>query len=486
MQLSDGIIPARAGFTRPRQSSRASTADHPRSRGVYFLACLAAAIASGSSPLARGLRTTLPGCGRITSDHPRSRGVYNRKSQTYRRTSGSSPLARGLPGGGLHHILRQRIIPARAGFTRHPPPPWPAPSDHPRSRGVYLALCAGALAAAGSSPLARGLQLAGPSVSGDPRIIPARAGFTFRKTSRNSFIPDHPRSRGVYVLPIPRPPTEMGSSPLARGLPFRGGARWVGSGIIPARAGFTAADARVGDGHGDHPRSRGVYRSASRAPSIGPGSSPLARGLLSPKRTVPQNRRIIPARAGFTEYAGSATTGDKDHPRSRGVYSGVQETAVKPSGSSPLARGLRVVPRLDSLGCGIIPARAGFTRSGQGPHRGRSDHPRSRGVYFPKDAKSPGRHWIIPARAGFTEVMARRCVTARDHPRSRGVYAGRSARNSGSLGSSPLARGLRNSAPGMMPTPRDHPRSRGVYWARARHGLRQGGSSPLARGLPPT
>ena len=51
--------------------------------------------------------------------------------------AGSSPLARGLRNLLVNGTLRDRIIPARAGFT-------PAASalicsyqDHPRSRGVY-------------------------------------------------------------------------------------------------------------------------------------------------------------------------------------------------------------------------------------------------------------------------------------------------------------------------------------------------------------
>ena len=90
------IIPARAGFTRPRNSRTPRAPDHPRSRGVYL----------GSSGYA------LP-CG------------------------GSSPLAR-----GLHHLFREEdglfgIIPARAGFTVLHAPTWLPGSDHPRSRGVY-------------------------------------------------------------------------------------------------------------------------------------------------------------------------------------------------------------------------------------------------------------------------------------------------------------------------------------------------------------
>ena len=95
----DGIIPARAGFTRVGTSASAAGSDHPRSRGVY---------------------ATTP------------------STTTWK--AGSSPLARGLLGryGGAER--EDRIIPARAGFTACNSTKWGHNRDHPRSRGVY-ALC---------------------------------------------------------------------------------------------------------------------------------------------------------------------------------------------------------------------------------------------------------------------------------------------------------------------------------------------------------
>ena len=49
------IIPARAGFTRPGKELLMSSADHPRSRGVYRHARSSRGVGEGSSPLARGL-----------------------------------------------------------------------------------------------------------------------------------------------------------------------------------------------------------------------------------------------------------------------------------------------------------------------------------------------------------------------------------------------------------------------------------------------
>ena len=92
----------------------------------------------------------------------------------------------------------------------------------------------------GSSPLARGLRPLRTLIWGARRIIPARAGFTFRRLSQFEYVADHPRSRGVYDEGSEILDFGQGSSPLARGLPLFGSFQGLGSGIIPARAGFTS------------------------------------------------------------------------------------------------------------------------------------------------------------------------------------------------------------------------------------------------------
>ena len=131
------------------------------------------------------------------------------------------------------------IIPARAGFTVGRAAPTGPDGDHPRSRGVYTATSAPLSAPRGSSPLARGLLPPTNPTLTSGRIIPARAGFTRRSVWRRRPLGDHPRSRGVYVLPYDTRAEEIGSSPLARGL-RRAPWRWPPAmRIIPARAGFT-------------------------------------------------------------------------------------------------------------------------------------------------------------------------------------------------------------------------------------------------------
>ena len=74
--------------------------------------------------------------------------------------------------------MEPRIIPARAGFTSTTSSVWSTRRDHPRSRGVYTSLGVFGIAYFGSSPLARGLRERSAGGSCRGRIIPARAGFT--------------------------------------------------------------------------------------------------------------------------------------------------------------------------------------------------------------------------------------------------------------------------------------------------------------------
>ena len=194
----------------------------------------------------------------------------------------------------------------------------------------------------------------------------------------------------------------MGSSPLARGLPRRRGQHRGESGIIPARAGFTRSRARSGRSLPDHPRSRGVYTTAPSHLVSAIGSSPLARGLQPQREPASSGCRIIPARAGFTFLSSTGLLCPGDHPRSRGVYKPKNGSNDLSFGSSPLARGLRQPDPQQEQGAGIIPARAGFT---------------------------------------LTPRMMK--LWSRDHPRSRGVYLFSSSAVGAFLGSSPLARGLR-------------------------------------------
>ena len=416
---------------------------------------------------------------------------------------GSSPLARGLPSHPFTVPPKSGIIPARAGFTVRLRPVSGWRRDHPRSRGVYSSASALCLAIRGSSPLARGL----------PQGVP----------TPESPSPDHPRSRGVYEYRDVQLHRQPGSSPLARGLQGDVPLLRIPARIIPARAGFTSTPTYPSGMATDHPRSRGVYGGVYPGTRFRVGSSPLARGLQRGPGPLCGVRGIIPARAGFTQPRHSRSTRGPDHPRSRGVYAPDEDADRSGCGSSPLARGLRHVCHRPADGLRIIPARAGFTRSGPTSASGSQDHPRSRGVYHGAGARrgtrggssplarglrafcTPTRtaSGIIPARAGFTHAGKTRVEFREDHPRSRGVYTQMTQYNANQQGSSPLARGLRGKGRvahhGVRIIPAragftetevghrgahwDHPRSRGVYYLTPTEKRSLAGSSPLARGL---
>ena len=153
----------------------------------------------------------------------------------------------------------------------------------------------------------------------------------------------------------------VGSSPLARGLPRQRRHPRPRRRIIPARAGFTSTRRLTITPTWDHPRSRGVYSGGRSSPRPRRGSSPLARGLRLILTRIFGGRRIIPARAGFTRYRRRPRPCSSDHPRSRGVYSTSHSSFLGRNGSSPLARGLLVRATGFTCALGIIPARAGFT-----------------------------------------------------------------------------------------------------------------------------
>ena len=172
---------------------------------------------------------------------------------------------------------------------------------------------------------------------------------------------------------------------------------------------------------------------------------------------------IIPARAGFTGAGGAHPPAHRDHPRSRGVYSEARPASPSRAGSSPLARGLHDDEVGVDGGHGIIPARAGFTSGTCSAPPNPPDHPRSRGVYPPTAATGSPAAGSSPLARGLLELLLA------GHARS---------------GIIPARAGFTRRRRGQRPRPRDHPRSRGVYVA-FRFVFRVCvGSSPLARGLP--
>ena len=172
--------------------------------------------------------------------------------------------------------------------------------------------------------------------------------------------------------------------------------------------------------------------------------------------------RIIPARAGFTPTWVIEAWRRTDHPRSRGVYYSTTVPRLRRPGSSPLARGLPAMNPIITTAMGIIPARAGFTVGWLPARRLGRDHPRSRGVYTDQPVSVSSASGSSPLARGLLV----RAVHGRTHRR---IIPARAGFTGG--GQERLRRLL------------DHPRSRGVYPRTDVRPYPITGSSPLARGL---
>ncbi len=237
-----------------------------------------------------------------------------------------------------------------------------------------------------------------------------------------------------------------------------------------------------------------------------------------------QLRRVIPACAGNTGRWFVTTQGGSGHPRMRGEHADLPIPKPFAAGSSPHARGTRRLHRRDRRGRRVIPACAGNTGEQAGSRRVRSGHPRMRGEHLRDLARAPEQRGssphargtrvigrsagtagrVIPACAGNTGNLPQIATAASGHPRMRGEHFSRSAVCRASIGSSPHARGTRrpavrrrlphrvipacagntlNAAITDAPRP-GHPRMRGEHETWAERGEAPDGSSPHARGTP--
>ena len=96
-------------------------------------------------------------------------------------------------------MLLSRIIPARAGQTRHCGV-WVAQyADHPRACGANCPAGTSKMNGVGSSPRVRGKRSVPGHDSHLTRIIPARAGQTGWFMLAGTVCPDHPRACGANM-----------------------------------------------------------------------------------------------------------------------------------------------------------------------------------------------------------------------------------------------------------------------------------------------
>ena len=215
----------------------------------------------------------------------------------------------------------------------------------------------------GSSPLARGTRFISSMVHHVAGLIPARAGNTAARAelSRSFLARAHPRSRGEHRFCSWNKGYDWGSSPLARGTLWMLERAGFTIGLIPARAGNTTTPLGLGSSARAHPRSRGEHTVKTKKKEVRAGSSPLARGTHFWVYFEVCSKGLIPARAGNTQSEISASTFSRAHPRSRGEHMSSSLSSVARPGSSPLARGTLFDGLKGAIENGLIPARAGNT-----------------------------------------------------------------------------------------------------------------------------
>ena len=212
---------------------------------------------------------------------------------------------------------------------------------HPRVRGEHRGTEFHISAPSGSSPRARGtLHLVLPKFEFH-RFIPACAGNTPSQVPGPPLQPVHPRVRGEHCSSSARPSGEFGSSPRARGTLFLTIFAVIGSWFIPACAGNTDVLGSTPRWASVHPRVRGEHIGASLGRRIRSGSSPRARGT-----------RIL-----ASESYHLVTV----HPRVRGEHPTGTVMRCSIPGSSPRARGTRYLQPCYGHAIRFIPACAGNT-----------------------------------------------------------------------------------------------------------------------------
>ena len=315
-----GLIPARAGKTTyPCESSSAIPA-HPRACGENSRFPFTPAQLAGSSPRVRGKRHGVQGAvdgdgliparagktrpsGRPSWSapaHPRACGENCPSRWTPTRLAGSSPRVRGKRGGGVGVADEVGLIPARAGKTSFPFLSAHRPWAHPRACGENGITLVFALVHRGSSPRVRGKRRVRDVPPRSRGLIPARAGKTSPNPARTPPRQAHPRACGENMTVLESAPSALGSSPRVRGKPLGRLPPPVADRLIPARAGKTLqSGARISD-QTAHPRACGENRLQAVSAEALDGSSPRVRGKPITEWESARIRGLIPARAGKT------------------------------------------------------------------------------------------------------------------------------------------------------------------------------------------
>ena len=312
--------------------------------------------------------------------HPRVCGELTTSVTTSKLPVGSSPRVRGTHPARRHARRRRRFIPACAGNSSRLPRGPRVGAVHPRVCGELADRRPFVGAPLGSSPRVRGTLPTSKGRAAGLRFIPACAGNSAMLSARMAPTPVHPRVCGELVVDAGASPALAGSSPRVRGT------RWP-LGSPPCRPPV-------------HPRVCGellVGGPGTRTPS---GSSPRVRGTLcNTIFRVPTNR-FIPACAGNSCKCTWLAKARTVHPRVCGELRAATAADLAGDGSSPRVRGTRAHRVLRRGGGRFIPACAGNSCLWSIGASAISVHPRVCGE-LPRRSRGERQHRrFIPACAG--------------------------------------------------------------------------------------
>ncbi len=393
------LTPAGAGRTVPGFRPCCCRKAHPRRRGENTPAKARTAAMNGSPPQARGelcnapprprpRRLTPAGAGRTrprcssrrsTAAHPRRRGENEHVPRTLSPWRGSPPQARGERRPRHRGHGARRLTPAGAGETARRRRPWPSTTAHPRRRGENASFVGCRCPKSGSPPQARGELPFFVNQGYEVRLTPAGAGRTRWSPRSARRTTAHPRRRGENHG-IHTDPTDVhGSPPQARGELRRMELLMPGVRLTPAGAGRTQPPTRSTAARTAHPRRRGENAAAVRWPATVSGSPPQARGELGIGRADRGSDRLTPAGAGRTCPPPTRSTPGTAHPRRRGENCPLGATQNASSGSPPQARGEHRRPGVVRHGLRLTPAGAGRTPARPRAVWRAAAHPRRRG-----------------------------------------------------------------------------------------------------------
>ena len=228
---------------------------------------------------ARAGKTPSPAISASTaSAHPRAGGENSTVERLSLSYSGSSPRGRGKPASALEITVLLRLIPARAGKTASRSYRGRSSWAHPRAGGENFATLACAGVSGGSSPRGRGKRGQTYCRASMLGLIPARAGKTAGRLYTSQTRRAHPRAGGENRARGILNAGMSGSSPRGRG---KQPARSEGSGgrrLIPARAGKTWRALCLARSLRAHPRAGGENLQALLNSGLFAGSSPRGRG----------------------------------------------------------------------------------------------------------------------------------------------------------------------------------------------------------------